>query len=82
MYDRAPEKNLQRTRMGYSGSGAQHLPAHSVALRSSTKAKDSRLAAGNSRQTDSTTPTIRPFTAGVLTTGVENIFQGAENCKS
>lgn len=82
MYDQTSERNVKRTRMDYSGSGAQHLPAHSVALRSSTKAKDSRLAAGNSRQTDITTTTIHLFTTEVLTNRAEDIFQGAENCVS
>lgn len=82
MYDQTPETNLQRTRMGDSGSGAQHLPAHSVALRSSTKAEDSRLAAGNSRQTDTLTPTIHPHATGVQTYGAKDIFQGVENCES
>lgn len=79
MYEQTPQQCTQRARTDHSDSGAQHLPAHSIALRSSTKARDSRLAAGNLRQNDTGTPTIRPFTRRVLAPGAEHIFQGPEN---
>uniref|UniRef100_A0A3B3DQG2 Sjogren syndrome nuclear autoantigen 1 n=1 Tax=Oryzias melastigma TaxID=30732 RepID=A0A3B3DQG2_ORYME len=40
MNDKPPAKGSQRASSDHSGYGAQHLPAHSVALRSSTKAED------------------------------------------
>lgn len=79
MNDQTPEQSPQRARTNHSGSGAQHLPAHSIALRSSTKARDSRLAADNLRQKDTSTPTIRHFNRVFLTAGTEHLFQGPEN---
>lgn len=46
MYNQTPAQSEQRACTEYSFSGAQHLPAHSVALRSSTKAKDSKAGSG------------------------------------
>ncbi|KAM3599269.1 uncharacterized protein V6R79_002851 [Siganus canaliculatus] len=79
MNDQAPEQSSQRARTFHSGSGAQHLPAHSIALRSSTKARDSRLAAGNFRLYDTSTPTIRHFTSASLAVGTEQFYQCSEN---
>lgn len=37
MHEQTPGQSRQGARARHSGSGAQHLPAHSIALRSSTK---------------------------------------------
>lgn len=46
MNDHTPEQSTQRARTYHPGSGAQHLPAHSITLRSSTKARDSETSTG------------------------------------
>lgn len=79
MNDQTPEQGPQRARTNHSGSGAQHLPAHSIALRSSTKARDSGLAADNLRHYDTLPPIIRPFNWVFLTVGTGDIFQSPEN---
>lgn len=79
MNDQTPEGRPQRARIYHSGSGAQHLPAHSIALRSSTKARDSKLAAHNLRQEHISTPIIRHFQRVLLTAGTKHPFKGSEN---
>lgn len=46
MNDHTPEQSTERARTHHPGSGAQHLPAHSITLRSSTKARDSGTGTG------------------------------------
>lgn len=79
MYERTPEYRSQRARTNHSCSGAQHLPAHSIALRSSTKARDSRLAASNLRLNHTSTPSIRRFTGPFLAAGAKHLLQDHEN---
>lgn len=62
MYEWASQSCPQRASANHSGSGAQHLPAHSVVLRSSTKAQDPEQQTSSWRLQYPATPTVYPRT--------------------